>query len=86
MAARSPGGRGRRTTCDASINRVRGVGCEQRSNQGFREAAGKVQDKFGKVVGSTEQRAKGLAKEVEGKAQKTYGDARDAAKHNADKR
>jgi uncharacterized protein YjbJ (UPF0337 family) len=42
-----------------------------------KEAAGKVQEKAGKAVGSTEHQAKGLAKEAEGKVQKKVGDAKE---------
>jgi len=45
-----------------------------------KDAAGKVQQKAGEVVGSTSQQAKGLAKQVEGKVQKGVGDAREAVK------
>jgi len=45
-----------------------------------KEAAGKVQQKAGKLVGSTEQEAKGLAKKLEGKVQKKVGDAKEALK------
>ena len=45
-----------------------------------KDAAGKVQEKTGQVIGSTEQRAKGLAKEVEGKTQKSVGDAKEVLK------
>ncbi|WP_077033924.1 CsbD family protein [Pelomonas sp. KK5] len=45
-----------------------------------KDAAGKIQQKAGQVVGSTSQQAKGLVKQAEGKAQKNYGDAREAAK------
>jgi uncharacterized protein YjbJ (UPF0337 family) len=44
-----------------------------------KDIAGKVQQKTGKLIGSTRQQAKGLAKQVAGKAQKGYGDARSAA-------
>ncbi|MEO6895478.1 MAG: CsbD family protein [Caldimonas sp.] len=46
----------------------------------MKEAAGKVQEKTGELVGSKSQQAKGMAKEVEGKVQKAAGDVRDAAK------
>jgi uncharacterized protein YjbJ (UPF0337 family) len=39
-----------------------------------------VQQKTGEVIGSTEQQAKGLAKQVEGKTQKNYGDAKEVIK------
>ncbi|MBE0549120.1 MAG: CsbD family protein [Rubrivivax sp.] len=45
-----------------------------------KEAAGKVQQKAGKLLGSTEQEAKGLAKKLEGKVQKKVGDAKEALK------
>ena len=41
-----------------------------------KEAAGKVQQQAGKLMGSPKQRVKGLAKEAVGKVQKTLGDAR----------
>ena len=44
-----------------------------------KEVAGKVQQKAGKVTGSTSQQAKGLAKQVSGKAQKAFGNAQDSA-------
>ena len=45
-----------------------------------KDVAGKVQEKFGEAIDSTEQQAKGLEKQVEGKTQKTYGDAKDTIK------
>ena len=45
-----------------------------------KEAAGKVQQKTGEVLGSKEQEAKGLAKKLEGKFQKKVGDAKEALK------
>jgi uncharacterized protein YjbJ (UPF0337 family) len=45
-----------------------------------KEAAGKVQQKTGKLFGSSEQQAKGLVKNVEGKVQKKAGDAKEALK------
>lgn len=50
------------------------------------EAAGKVQKKFGEVVGSTEQRAKGTAKEVKGKTQQAVGDVKELAKDMSPKK
>ena len=46
----------------------------------IKEAAGKVQEKTGHVIGSKTQQAKGLAKEAEGKAQKAAGDLKAAVK------
>ncbi|WAC72609.1 CsbD family protein [Roseateles sp. SL47] len=45
-----------------------------------KDAAGKVQEKTGEVVGSNEQQAKGLARQAEGKVQKSYGDAKETVK------
>ena len=45
-----------------------------------KEVAGKVQETFGKAVGSTTQQAKGLTKEVAGTAQAKYGDAKETVK------
>lgn len=51
----------------------------------IKDAAGKVQEKFGEVVGSKEQQAKGIAKQVEGKAEKAAGDVKEAVKDAAKK-
>jgi len=51
----------------------------------LKDAAGKVQEQAGKLVGSEEQQAKGNAKQVEGKVQKTYGDAKENVKDRIDK-
>ncbi|HYN58488.1 MAG TPA: CsbD family protein [Rubrivivax sp.] len=45
-----------------------------------KEAAGKVQQKAGKMIGSSEQEAKGLTTKLQGKAQKKVGDAKEALK------
>ncbi|MBA4109784.1 MAG: CsbD family protein [Leptothrix sp. (in: Bacteria)] len=45
-----------------------------------KDAAGKVQQKAGDMVGSREHEAKGLAKQAEGKTQKAVGDAKEAIK------
>lgn len=45
-----------------------------------KDLAGKVQEEVGKLVGSKEQQAKGLGKQVAGKAEKAYGDARETVK------
>ncbi|HEY1326505.1 MAG TPA: CsbD family protein [Casimicrobiaceae bacterium] len=54
-----------------------------------KDIAGKAQEKFGEVTGSTEQQVKGQAKQVEGNVQKGVGKvqqaAEDAAKENKDK-
>ena len=46
----------------------------------LKEAAGKVQEKTGELINSPEQRAKGMAKQVEGATQKNYGDAKENIK------
>lgn len=45
-----------------------------------KEAAGKLQQKAGKLIGNPEQEAKGLARKVKGKAQAKVGDAKEALK------
>jgi len=57
-------------------NQVKGV---------VKDIAGKVQEEAGKLVGSKEQQAKGLGKQVEGKAEKAYGDAKEVIKGAANK-
>ncbi len=51
-----------------------------------KEAAGKVQEKTGEVIGSTTQQAKGMAKEVEGKTEKKVGDAKETLRDNANRK
>ena len=46
----------------------------------IKDAAGKVQEKAGHVVGSTEQQRKGINKQVEGKTQKAVGDVKEVLK------
>jgi uncharacterized protein YjbJ (UPF0337 family) len=46
----------------------------------LKDAAGKVQQKSGELIDSPEQQAKGVAKQVEGTAQKNYGDAKEKIK------
>ena len=46
----------------------------------IKDAAGKVQEKTGEVIGSTEQQLKGLHKQAEGKTQKAVGDIKDVLK------
>jgi uncharacterized protein YjbJ (UPF0337 family) len=45
-----------------------------------KDIAGKVQEEAGKLVGSKEQQAKGLNKQISGKAEKSYGDAKEHIK------
>ena len=43
-----------------------------------KDIGGKIQEKAGELVGSSEQQAKGLNKQAEGKVQKGVGDAKEA--------
>jgi uncharacterized protein YjbJ (UPF0337 family) len=45
-----------------------------------KDIGGKIQQEAGKLVGSSEQQAKGLNKQAEGKLQKGLGDAKEAVK------
>jgi len=45
-----------------------------------KDIAGKIQEKAGKAVGSTEQQVKGIGKQISGKVQKGVGDVEEAAK------
>lgn len=42
-----------------------------------KQAAGKVQQKTGEIIGSEKQQAKGVGKQVEGKIQKGFGDLKE---------
>jgi uncharacterized protein YjbJ (UPF0337 family) len=46
----------------------------------IKETAGKVQQKTGAMVGSSEQQLKGIQKQADGKMQKAVGDAQEAVK------
>jgi uncharacterized protein YjbJ (UPF0337 family) len=46
----------------------------------IKEAAGKVQQKTGQILGSWKQEAKGLATKLQGRAQKKVGDAKEFLK------
>lgn len=46
----------------------------------LKDAAGKVQQKAGELIDSPEQQARGIAKQVEGTAQKKLGDVKEALK------
>lgn len=52
---------------------------------GIKDAAGKVQRKFGQTVGSDHQEAEGTQTQVEGKTQKTAGDVTNAVDRATDK-
>ena len=43
-----------------------------------KDIGGKIQEKTGEVIGSSEQQAKGLNKQAEAKVQKGVGDAKEA--------
>lgn len=45
-----------------------------------KQAAGKVQQKTGEVIGSEKHQAKGIAKQVEGKIQKGVGNLKERHK------
>ena len=45
-----------------------------------KEAAGKLQQSTGKILGNKTQQAKGLVTKVEGQAQRKVGDAKEALK------
>jgi uncharacterized protein YjbJ (UPF0337 family) len=45
-----------------------------------KEAAGKVQQKTGQLIGSRNQQAKGIAKQIDGKIEQTVGDVKEVLK------
>jgi uncharacterized protein YjbJ (UPF0337 family) len=45
-----------------------------------KDIVGKIQEDAGKLIGSKEQQAKGLLKQVEGKSEKALGDAKELLK------
>ncbi|MCC6070115.1 CsbD family protein [Massilia sp. GCM10020059] len=49
-------------------------------NGALKDIGGKIQEETGKLVGSKEQQAKGLANQVEGKTQEKVGDAKEVIK------
>lgn len=49
-------------------------------NGALKDIGGKIQEETGKLVGSKEQQAKGLANQVEGKTQEKVGDAKEVLK------
>ncbi|BBP03497.1 hypothetical protein TPL01_08700 [Sulfuriferula plumbiphila] len=51
----------------------------------IKDGVGKTQQETGKLIGSKEQQAKGLKKQVSGKMQKSVGDAREAIKDGTKK-
>ena len=51
----------------------------------LKDAAGKVQETTGKVIGSNEQQLKGIKKQVDGQVQKAVGDIKEVVKDGARK-
>lgn len=54
-------------------------------NGNAKDIAGKIQEEAGKLVGSKEQQAKGLKKQVSGKAEAALGDLKEVVKDAVDK-
>ncbi|MCY7308644.1 MAG: CsbD family protein [Rhodoferax sp.] len=52
----------------------------------MKDAAGKVQQKTGEIVGSQKQQTKGLVKQMEGTTQKAVGDVKEAVKDATNRR
>ena len=50
-----------------------------------KDTIGKAQEKAGAVTGSTDQEAKGLIKQAEGKLQKATGDVKEALRNSRHK-
>ena len=50
------------------------------AKKAVKKAAGKVQQKTGQVIGSPEQEAKGIARQIEGATQKGVGDIKEVVK------
>ncbi len=46
----------------------------------LKDAAGKLQETTGKVIGSSDQRVKGIKKQIAGQTQKAVGDLKDLVK------
>ena len=51
----------------------------------IKEAAGKVQEKTGEVIGSPEQQIKGIHKQAEGKTEQAVGDLKEVLKESRHK-
>ncbi|OWW18291.1 CsbD family protein [Noviherbaspirillum denitrificans] len=51
---------------------------------GIKDAAGRIQRKFGQLIGSNQQEAKGVATQAEGKFQRTVGNASDTVEKTTD--
>lgn len=50
----------------------------------IKETTGKAQQQLSKAVGSSKQQAKGLERELEGKGQKAYGNAKERLRDDMD--
>jgi uncharacterized protein YjbJ (UPF0337 family) len=46
----------------------------------LKDAAGKLQQKTGELIGSTDQQGKGLVNQIKGKTQKLVGDVKEVVK------
>ena len=53
-------------------------------NGAVTDIAGKVQEETGKLIGSKEQQAKGLHKQISGKTEERLGDAQQVVKEASD--
>ncbi|MNJ82490.1 CsbD-like protein [compost metagenome] len=51
----------------------------------LKDMAGRIQERLGENIDSPEQEAKGIAKQVEGTAQKKIGDLKEAIQETAKK-
>ena len=50
----------------------------------MKDMTGKAQEKMGRAIGSKEQEAKGLGKQVEGRTQNAWGNVKDAGRDVAE--
>lgn len=51
-----------------------------------KDLTGKVQEGFGKMVGSSSQQARGIDRQADGKAEKLFGDTKELIKQSVKKR
>jgi uncharacterized protein YjbJ (UPF0337 family) len=75
----------RQATLDSGFPKRRVIMNKDQVKGTAKDIAGKVQEGVGKVTGDREQEAKGLGKQVEGKTQKKFGDAKETVKDAIDK-
>ena len=52
--------------------------------ESVKDIAEKIQEQVGKLTGDKEQQARGIGKQVAGKTQKKFGDAKEATKDAID--